>query len=760
MALPSLTIRLTRDSDAQGVALVLPYCGQNYWDLKCQCVQQRCLFTDPFFKACPESIGYSELGPGSVATQKLIWKRPKEICRYPKFICEGMSQTDVCQGQLGDCWFLAAAASLTLYPQQLRRVVPQDQSFDSEDYVGIFHFQFWQYGQWVDVVVDDLLPTVDGELLFVSSAEKHEFWMPLLEKAYAKLNGSYEAMNGGYMNEAFVDFTGGIGEAIHLKTPNPTLFRTIKEALSKRSMMGAHIQVKGLQEREANTPEGLVKGHAYSIMAVHKLDMEGKKVKLIRLRNPWGKVEWQGRWSDHSPLWLYLDPALQNKLRVSKEDGEFWMQLVDFVRHFDILEICHLSADALLEEEAPLCWNISCFQGCWVRGYTAGGHQSFNPWGTFWMNPQYHVLLREPDEAELKRQKKKEHQGQDPTCTLLVSLMQKERRRIRQRGKDFLLICFDIFQVPRQYLQVKSTAQRKALLPSLRAVYRPFFGYSRDITGHLQLPPGDYLIIPSTQNPLEEADFTLRIFTEKAHQFLEIDDEITADEKVLQVIVPPKTGLDQTLEKTFLEETGQDQHIGSAGLQHLLNKAMASMSHLKTDGFSLKACQKITQDFSKNGTGRLALAEFMQLWTQIKKWEGLFIAYDTDRSGTMNFNEMRLALDAAGFHLNNQTTVALVQIYGNPWLQTDFDDFVSLMVHLEAIFQRCKSQDSNSDGQIYMTQKEHLLKTRVPQRELSQSRGCNCGNLWFWKLQGGLKGIESLCPQEACDWKFNTGEEA
>lgn len=50
-------------------------------------------------------------------------------------------------------------------------------------------------------------------------------------------------MSGGYMNEAFVDFTGGIGEAVHLKTPNPKLFRTIKEALRKRSMMGAHIQV-------------------------------------------------------------------------------------------------------------------------------------------------------------------------------------------------------------------------------------------------------------------------------------------------------------------------------------------------------------------------------------------------------------------------------------------------------------------------------------------------------------------------------------
>ncbi len=41
---------------------------------------------------------------------------------------------------------------------------------------------FWQFRKWIDVVIDDLLPTTDDKLIFVGSKVSNEFW-PALCKA-------------------------------------------------------------------------------------------------------------------------------------------------------------------------------------------------------------------------------------------------------------------------------------------------------------------------------------------------------------------------------------------------------------------------------------------------------------------------------------------------------------------------------------------------------------------------------------------------
>lgn len=92
---------------------------------------------------------------------------------------------DVVQGILGDCW-LAAVASLSTNDMLMKQIIPPGQSFQM-DYVGVFRFNFWQYGRWVEVLIDDRLPTTRNKLIYMHSETRNEFWSALLEKAYAKL---------------------------------------------------------------------------------------------------------------------------------------------------------------------------------------------------------------------------------------------------------------------------------------------------------------------------------------------------------------------------------------------------------------------------------------------------------------------------------------------------------------------------------------------------------------------------------------------
>ncbi|PIO15964.1 hypothetical protein AB205_0156030 [Aquarana catesbeiana] len=75
--------------------------------------------------------------------------------------------------------------ALTLRPNLLENIMPRDQEYDA-NYAGLFHFRLWHFGEWVDIVIDDMLPFWNGELLYVRPSSANEFWPCLLEKAYAK----------------------------------------------------------------------------------------------------------------------------------------------------------------------------------------------------------------------------------------------------------------------------------------------------------------------------------------------------------------------------------------------------------------------------------------------------------------------------------------------------------------------------------------------------------------------------------------------
>uniref|UniRef100_A0A4W3JKC2 Calpain catalytic domain-containing protein n=1 Tax=Callorhinchus milii TaxID=7868 RepID=A0A4W3JKC2_CALMI len=272
----------------------------------------------------------------------------------------------------GDCWFLAALGALTMNENMFSQVVPSNQSCQ-QNYCGIFHFRFWHFGDWTDVVVDDQLPTDErGNLIFVHSSDKNEFWCALLEKAYAKLQGSYADLHMGQISEALVDFTGGILIDIELAKAPDNLWQWMQKADNQRLFMGCSTPSGKL---EFKLPNGLLLTHAYTVTGIKEVK-KNQKEQLVRVRNPWGNAEWNGSWSDNSKEWDIVDPKVKKRLLLNRNDGEFWMALKDFMANFKRLVFCSPNPDFMIDQ-SHLQWHYACHQEKWVKGVTAGGKMRY-----------------------------------------------------------------------------------------------------------------------------------------------------------------------------------------------------------------------------------------------------------------------------------------------------------------------------------------------------------------------------------------------
>lgn len=433
--------------------------------------------------------------------QNIEWQRPHEICKFweyepPKMYVDGGCQLDICQGGLGDCWFLAALATVSMHKELLHRVCP-DQTFEREEgYNGKFNFKFYQYGKWIEVTIDDRLPTQFGQLIYTKSSAKNEFWSALIEKAYAKLNGSYQNLDGGLSSEAMVDLTGGSVEYIEKirEMEKDKLFKLVKTAVSEQgSLVTAAIQGKG----ETKRADGLISGHAYSVTKVARFRMSDDEEKsriytLIRLRNPWGQHEWNGEFCDTDSRWG--DAGADGDYdKENDENGEFWMPFKDFARIFTKVEICRLSVEDFQSEGKWYTDDELKMDSTWdMETNTAGGCRNYD---TFMSNTFMPIKLfggKESDEV-------------------LISLQQKHKRKHKQNGVSFLTIGFLVFKIDKVGKKLSDMID-KYTNPVCHCGYFP----RRDLCQKFQLPgDGNYIVVPTTFQPGQVGKFYLQCYVER-----------------------------------------------------------------------------------------------------------------------------------------------------------------------------------------------------------------------------------------------------
>ena len=118
----------------------------------------------------------------------------------------------------------------------------------------------------------------------------------LLEKALAKLQGNYDLLTSGSINDAMFILTGAPSFFYANSTKTAAaIYADINSWQVAGHWMGATNTV--------STNNNLVASHAYTILGAYTVTNGTTSVQLIKLRNPWGYGEWSGAYGDKDVFW-------------------------------------------------------------------------------------------------------------------------------------------------------------------------------------------------------------------------------------------------------------------------------------------------------------------------------------------------------------------------------------------------------------------------------------------------------------------------
>ncbi|XP_014801562.1 PREDICTED: calpain-10 isoform X2 [Calidris pugnax] len=485
---------------------------------KKQLIVKRDLYTDPTFPASDASIFFDYCTPLAQFRGEISWLRPKDICSTPRLFSNNLQDVQVKQGILGDCWFLCACVALQKSKYLLNKVIPPGQpSWADESYQGCFTCRVWQFGHWVEVTIDDRLPCLGGKLCFSQCQTEDLFWLPLLEKAYAKVHGSYEQLWAGQVADALVDLTGGIAERWTLKAPGRNMEKektgmVLEKALFRKLMNLKEqcvISCSVLNSRQGASDLG--EFHAFIVIDTLNLsEVSGKEIFLLRIRNPWGRRCWRGPWCEGGKGWSRLDPVVASELLSQIQEGEFWVDEEEFFREFDEITMGFpVNEEGQLQSlytEKVLYHSQNLF-GSWVRGQSAGGCRNNSSFPT---NPKFWLRVCEKSEVCIALlQKHKKYSADWAGRIKNLTHLAEENLSLTQgtQGKNYQAVGLHVWKVEKKRFNLPKTLSAPPVVGTV------CHSYDREVHVCSDLSPGFYLVVPSTFLKDAVGNFLLRVFS-------------------------------------------------------------------------------------------------------------------------------------------------------------------------------------------------------------------------------------------------------
>ncbi|CAH2215536.1 jg25899, partial [Pararge aegeria aegeria] len=571
-----------------------------------------------------------------------------ELYANPKFILDCNDTFDVVTGRLGDKWLLSCVGVLYLCKGLFYRVVPADQRIDT-NYAGVFRFRLWWCGQWVEVLVDDRLPTVHGKLAFMHCSHSEQLWPALLEKAYAKMHGSYEALKYGNLLDGLADLTGGITESLNVSD--------LTDAASLHNLMKTTSIVTAyrLPNAVTHSVKNIESGMNYRLYNVERIDTTEGPIYMVRLARPLapGDTHITHFILDHE-MWSSI--PVHERERLTSTTKGFWMLYSDFVSMFSRVEMVHLDVETCKAETSladKQKWQVKSHQGRWKKGVSAGGcrnHVNF-----FHMNPQIQVVLNEPD-------------------TVIISLNQHSIMEPK-------VIGFSVYKISKCLTETASPLFFKKTKSSINSQYTN----SRQVSERCLLDSGAYLVIPTTFEPRQEANFSLRVYSIRQLKMRVLD---CAPLMLKAAILKAPPGVESNsfaqYESQFLQLADEHKTINAFELQELLERCLPN-DYIKSCA-TMETCRQIVLSMEKDGSGRITLSDFKDLICSLKHWQMVFRSHAPEKMSVLRIERFRDALREVGFAIPERALSLLVLKYMRKDGMLRFGDFVSAVVLLHRAF--------------------------------------------------------------------------
>ncbi|KPA75514.1 putative calpain-like cysteine peptidase putativecysteine peptidase Clan CA family C2 [Leptomonas pyrrhocoris] len=325
------------------------------------CLENNLPFVDLSFPPVQASI---ESG-ASKPFKQLPWGRPSmyikpELQDQVRLFRDGICPGDVEQGELGDCWLMCALATQAEEPKTIMQMFRHPKGADlarRERAIGAYRVSFNKNGLWRSILVDDYLPVVAGVPTFAHSSDPCELWPAILEKAFAKMHGSYAMIQSGDPMHALTDMSGypamRIDDAFAEATVNGG--RNVSQKLLAWQKKGYLTilttpgKAPAISTDAKNAPDfsdqpeletalagtGLLPGHAYSVLDVKEFNKG--QIRLLCVRNPWLYGEgWTRAWSWEGPEWQqHRDIATACNYAKNRNDRSIvWMSFEDALQYF------------------------------------------------------------------------------------------------------------------------------------------------------------------------------------------------------------------------------------------------------------------------------------------------------------------------------------------------------------------------------------------------------------------------------------------